>query len=345
MERPSNKDEVRHFLGMVTYLAKFVPQLSTISAPLRSLLEQKNEWIWSHEQEQCFLKLKEILTQESVLKFYDPEKSTRISADASQYGLGAVLLQQYDEQWLPVAYASRALTSTESRYAQIEKELLASLYACECFHQYVYGQTFEVETDHKPLVSIMFKPLNDCPVRIQRMLIRLQKYDVHMIYTQGKYMYTADTLSRAVDKGEHEDSEKSAETQAYVDMIVTSLPVTADKTEQIRRETNADETMKELKSTIQKGWPENKKDCPVKIQDYWNCRPELTVVDDIVLKGSKFVIPSSLRKQMLRRIHEGHLGEVKCKRRAREVMYWPRIMLVFSFVQLTSPLDVPLVCP
>ncbi|XP_038139714.1 uncharacterized protein LOC119782701 [Cyprinodon tularosa] len=257
--------------------------------------------------------------------FYDPERSTRISADASQFGLGAVLLQQHDGQWLPVAYASRALTSAESRYAQIEKELLASLYACERFHQYVYGQAFEVETDHKPLVSIMSKPLNDCPLRIQRMLIRLHKYDVHMLYTQGKYMYTADTLSRAVDKEESADSEKSAEIQAYVDMVVSSLPITGDRTEQIRRETSADEVLKELKITIQKGWPENRKDCPITVQDYWNCRAELTVVDDIVMKGSKFVIPSSLRKQMLQKIHEGHLGEVKCKRRAREVMYWPRI--------------------
>uniref|UniRef100_A0A3P9HQ00 Gypsy retrotransposon integrase-like protein 1 n=1 Tax=Oryzias latipes TaxID=8090 RepID=A0A3P9HQ00_ORYLA len=332
MERPTNKDEVRRFLGMVTYLAKFVPQLATLTTPLRSLLEQKNEWIWSHEQEQSFQKLKEVLTQEPVLKFYDPEKRTRISADASQHGLGAVLLQQHDEQWLPVAYASRALTGAESRYAQIEKELLASMYACERFHQYVYGQTFEVETDHKPLVSIMSKALSDCPVRIQRMLIRLQKYDVHMMYTKGKYMYTADTLSRAVDKDEKEDSGKGAEIQAYVDMILTSLPVTADRTEQIRTETNADETMKELKRTILKGWPENKKECPGKIQDFWNCRAELTVVDDIVLKGSKFVIPTSLRKQMLRKIHEGHLGEVKCKRRARDVMYWPRINPDDSFM-------------
>lgn len=138
---------------------------------------------------------------------------------------------------------------------------------------------------------------------------------LHMIYTQGKYMYTADTLSRAVDKEERADSENTVEIQAYVDMIVTSLPVTADRTEQIRRETNADETMKELKRTVQTGWPKNKKDCPTKIQDYRNCRAELTVVDDIVMKGSKFVIPLSLCKQMLQKIHKGHLGEVKCKRR------------------------------
>lgn len=133
-------------------------------------------------------------------------------------------------------------------------------------------------------------------------------------------MFTADTLSRAVDKEEPADSEK----RAYLDMVFTSLPVTEDRTEQIWRETFTDESMKELKSAILKGWHGKKKDCPVKIQDYWNCRAELTVVDNIVMKGSNLVIPSSLRKQMLQKIHKGHLGESKCKRRAR-VMYWLRI--------------------
>lgn len=110
MERPQNKEEVRRFLGTVTYLAKFIPQLSTISAPLRCLLEQKNEWIWAHEQEMCFPKLKCIITEETVLRYYDPQKSTRILADTSQYDLDSVLLQQHGESWQPVAYASRALT-------------------------------------------------------------------------------------------------------------------------------------------------------------------------------------------------------------------------------------------
>ena len=98
-----------------------------------------------------------------------------------------------------VAYASSALTGAEIRYAQIEKDLLVSTYACERFHQY---------TDHKPLVSIISKPLNDCPMRIQRMLIRLQKYDVKMIYTPGKLMFAADTFSSSQQVGELRHTEK-----------------------------------------------------------------------------------------------------------------------------------------
>lgn len=148
----------------------------------------------------------------------------RISAGASQYGLGADLLQQHEAAWQPVAYASRALSSAECNYVQIEKELLASTYGCERFHQYVYGQAFEVETDHKPLVSIMSTPLTDCPMLIQKMLIRLQRYDFKMIYTPGKYMCAADVLLRAVDKSERADDRTGADIQAYVNMIVTSLP-------------------------------------------------------------------------------------------------------------------------
>lgn len=96
----------------------------------------------------------------------------------------------------PVAYASRALTDTETRYAQIEKELLSVIFGLEKFHSYTYGRTVNVISDHKPLESIMKKPLHAAPKRLQRMLLRLQKYDIILQYRPGKEMYLADNLSR-----------------------------------------------------------------------------------------------------------------------------------------------------
>ena len=93
---------------------------------------------------------------------------------------------------------SRALTSAETRYAQIEKELLAIVFACKRFNAYLYGRDeVTVETEHKPLVSIVLKPLNLAPQRLQRMLLRLQKYNLVLKYKKGKDMFLADTLSRA----------------------------------------------------------------------------------------------------------------------------------------------------
>lgn len=155
-------------------------------------------------------------------------------------------------------------------------------YACEHFHQDIYGQGVEVETDHKPLVAVMSKPLTDCPIKIQRMLIKLQKYDVKMTYTLGKYMFAAEALSRAVDKHERQDSEKCADIQTYFDMIMTSLPLSSERAEQIRKEPAKDKIMKELKMMISRGWPEHKSDCPLGVQDYWTDRTELSVVDDSV---------------------------------------------------------------
>ncbi|KAK3732551.1 hypothetical protein QZH41_017842, partial [Actinostola sp. cb2023] len=97
----------------------------------------------------------------------------------------------------PIAYASRSLTETECKYAQIEKELLAVVFGCERFHQYIYAKEVTVETDHRPLVSIITKSLDKAPARLQRMLLRLQRYNIDLQYKPGKELYTADTLSRA----------------------------------------------------------------------------------------------------------------------------------------------------
>ena len=325
MERPTCRQDVQRFLGMINYQGKFIPDLSNKSAPLRSLLDKKNVWTWDHAQEDAWNLLKQALTKEPVLHFYDCKKQTKLSADASKNGLGAVLLQQHDQNWVPIAYASRSMTDAETRYAQIEKELLAITYACERFHQYIYGQQVEVETDHKPLIPLFVKSLNDCPLRIQRLLIRVQRYDLKVSYTPGKYMYTADTLSRAVDPKADRNAETEEDIKVYVDAIVKSMPVTSNKRVEIVEETKKDDQLQELLGAIRNGFPEKKQQCPVKIREYWNIRGELSEADGIIFKGSKIVVPISMRRYILNLIHEGHLGIEKCKKRAREVIYWPRI--------------------
>ena len=126
-------------------------------------------------------------------KFFDPKEEVEIWCDASDRGLGACLMQRGQ----PGAYASRSMTATEVNYAQIEKELLAILFAVERFEQCVYGRPVRIQTDHRPLESIFRKSLLSAPKRLQRMLLRLQKFDLQVSYKKGTEMYLADTLSRA----------------------------------------------------------------------------------------------------------------------------------------------------
>ena len=134
MPEPTDVSGIRRSLGMIIQLGKFTPHLAEITKPMRDLLSKKNDWTWGHAQQRCFAQLKESLMSTPVLALYNANRETTLSADASSYGLGAVLLQkQPDGEIRPVAYASRAMSVVEQRYAQIEKEALATTWACERF--------------------------------------------------------------------------------------------------------------------------------------------------------------------------------------------------------------------
>ncbi len=185
MPKPEDAEGVQRLNGFVNYLAKFLPSLADHMEPIRRLTRQDTEFTWTEEQDNALREIKRLVSTAPVLSYYDPKIELEIQCDASKKGLGAALLQNGK----PIAYASRTLTDTEQRYAQIEKETLAIVFSLEKFNQYTYGRHVKIQSDHKPLESILKKSLACAPRRLQGMMMRLQKYDYQVRYERGKNMH------------------------------------------------------------------------------------------------------------------------------------------------------------
>ena len=312
MAPPTNSKELQTFLGLATYMAPFIPNLSHHTASLRQLLKKENKFAWDASQQDVFDRIKNLISEEVTLTYFDPEKETVLQVDASTKGLGATLLQE-DK---PVAFASKALTDVESRYANIERELLAVVYGCEKFHTYLYGRSFTVQSDHKPLESIHLKHLTSAPPRLQRMLLRLQPYSLTIKYRQGADMEIADALSRLSPQ----------ETEPISDMDVQIHEIcpqfSSGILQEIRVASATDPELKELNDVVYNGWPTNIKQVPEILKPYWTFRDEITTEDGIAMKGQRIIIPHSMQSMILTKLHAGHQGSEKTKLRARTSVYW-----------------------
>lgn len=310
---PSNASQLKSFLGLITYLSSYIPHLSEQTASLRMLLRQDAEFDWLPCHQKAFENLKRIIENASALSFFDPKKPVVLQADASKEALGAALLQDNRV----IAFASKSLTDTEKRYANIEREMLACVFAAERFHCYVFGKPFVIESDHKPLEMIALKNLSAAPARLQRMLLRLQQYDYRIQYCPGSQMTLADSLSRmrTSTKG---DEIKLAVNVNYVQFAKPRL-------EELREETENDDSLRKLKQCIITGFPDHRKDIHQDIRAYWPFRDELCIDDGLVIKGSQIVVPTSLRNRFLADLHEGHQGITRTQRRAKTCIYWPNI--------------------
>ena len=192
MDPSASLADLQTFLGMVQFLSRFVPNLASLSANLWDLTKKSSEFQWGPEHQSAVDKVKEAVTSTSSLQYFDSTKPVTIQVDASTRGLGATLFQDKG----PIEYRSKLLTETETRYSNIEREMLAIVHGLEKFHYYAYGRHVTVETDHKPLEAIFKKHLSSSPPRIARMMLRIQKYDVEIKYVPGKNVPLADALSR-----------------------------------------------------------------------------------------------------------------------------------------------------
>nr|XP_039248050.1 uncharacterized protein K02A2.6-like [Styela clava] len=344
MPAPTNVSELRFFLGMVNQLGKFSRNLADISKPLRDLLSKKNSWIWEQSQIDSFQKVKQECLSKKVLSLYNPNSATIVSADASSYGLGATLKQKNsDGQWKSVAFASRAMNTTVQKYAQLEKEALAVTRACECFQDFLVGMHSMINTDHKPLVALFgTKSLDELPPRIQRFRLRLMRFSFDISHIPGKHLIIADTLSRApLDDMREEDIQLNEDSDIYVCSVIDEFPASEKRLQQIRVHLNEDIVCKEVINFCMHGWPDESRLNDV-LLPYYQVRDDLTVIDGLLLRGTRLVIPASLRLDILEKIHEGHMGIVKCRSRARSSVWWPYMnkWIKIALLQDTTSLTV-----
>ena len=154
LKKPENVQEVQAFLGKINYYERFIQNLSEKASPLYSLLKKSLKFEWTNDCQVAFQKLKTDVISATKLSHYDETKSLILATDASQRGIGAVLMQKQNDEERPIAHASKMLSSTQQRCSQFERRALSIIYGVKKFHQYLYGCKFTLITDHKPLVSI-----------------------------------------------------------------------------------------------------------------------------------------------------------------------------------------------
>ena len=327
MPAPTDKQGVMRLLGMATYLARFCPGFSEVTAPLRELLRADNAFCWRPAVHGvAFDKLKQMLTEAPVLAYFDATKPTVVQADSSQGGLAAVLMSG----GRPVAYASRCMTRAEQSYAQIEKECCAILFALERFHTFVSHRDLVVETDHKPLISIAKKALSSAPKRLQRMLLRLQRYSFTLVYRPGSTLLCADTLSRAYPPDDSTNGLGFAFDEEIAELNDEQMQelrlVASERTIGIMQAAAAgDEDYQSLRAQVTRGWPETASELPPELRQYFTFADEIVVSGGLMFKGNRVIVPLSARDLMLQRIHSSHIGVNACIRRARESVFLPGI--------------------
>ena len=352
---PPNADNLRSVLGTINYLGQYLPNLQIVMKPLNDLLKQDTEFCWGPVQQEAYDKVKQMVTSAPVLGYYDPSLPTVVSADASSYGVGGAIFQDHEGQLKPIAFCSRLLSKAEQNYAQIEKECLASAWVCEKFSMYLTGlDKFKLETDHKPLVPLMNnKDIDKCPVRVQRLLLRLMPFNFVAEHVPGKKLIVADLLSRipTSDPGQ-EVHHLVEEIETYVQAKLAQLPMSQDKLQQIRVASAGDPVVSRAIEFTVVGWPRYVRDVPKEIRHLWSVRAQLSVVDGLLVYRDRIVVPESLRTEILSKIHDGHWGITKCRERAAEAVWWPglsadieRIVKTCSYCQehATSQRKEPLI--
>lgn len=316
MGRPKNKKDLQTFLGVANYLRPFVPNLSELTAPLRELLMKNVIFLWTELHDRVVNEIKNHILNSKILVPFDVTQDIVIQCDASQNGLGCCLLQN----GRPISFASRSLSSAERNYSQIEKEMLSIIFACQKFNFYTYGRSVKVVNDHKPLLGIMDKEIHKIPsAKLQRMRLKLLNFDIKLEHAPGKTIVLADYLSRYMN-----EEEESSEDKSITESVLT-INATDERIKELQDETKKDEIFKIVKEYCLTGWPKSKNDCPETLRYLYKMRNEIFLDDDILFYKDRIMIPKTMRKMIVMKLHEPHFGIKKTMKRAQNSVFWPNI--------------------
>ncbi|XP_011869480.1 PREDICTED: uncharacterized protein K02A2.6-like, partial [Vollenhovia emeryi] len=314
MRRPQNITELRSFLGLINYYGRFIENLSDIVFPLNKLLQKNSTFNWTESCEKAFNNAKQAFLSEKCLAHFNPKLPLVLATDASSYGVGAVLSHTFPDGTEKVLqYASQTLSTTQRKYSQIDKEAYAIIFGIKKFHQFLYGNSFTLLTDHRSLVQI-FSPQKSLPLfsalRMQHYGLFLRGFNYKIKYRKSAEHANADCLSRLPLSNKIETHDVI---DAFLIETVNSFPIDAKI---VKAETQNDVNCQKLCKILEEKQGKAKR-------TFWNIDlNEFREINGVLMRDHRIVIPTKLRKQMLQELHVGHFGMTKMKNLARSYFWW-----------------------
>ncbi|UYV67003.1 K02A2.6-like, partial [Cordylochernes scorpioides] len=304
-KKPFDKTSLKSFLGMLSFYSKYIPNMSTLAGPLYQLLKKDNRWKWSSQCEKAFLNLKLTLLNSQALIHYSMKLPLTLTCDASAYGISGVLCHIVEGEEKPITFVSRTLSSAEVKYSQTEKEALAIVFATSKLRQYLFGRKFVLKSDHKALTTVFGNKRLLPPLianRLHRWALELSNFDFDIRYTNRDTMLCADAFSRL-------PLEEINSREDNIDLVthdISFLNVTPLDHLIIEEETNKDPVLNKLK--------------------------------EYLLEDPQAVIPRTCQDQMLKLLHQSHIGINRMKSLARSSVWWPKMdSQIEEFVKECSP--------
>ena len=302
------------------FYSRFLPSHSQVLQPLNRLLRKDVKWQWTVVEDAAFKEAKMLLLNSQTLVHFDERLPLYLSCDSSSYGAGAVLSHMIDGTYRPIAFASISLTSAQRNYSQIEKEALSIIFGLKKFHQFLYGRSFTIITDHKPLLQLFSptKPVpHHCAARLQRWALLLASYDYKLQFRPTAAHSDADSVSRLPLPDTFAPKSENSNCFFIDDDVSTFV-----SHKSIRRQTEQDITLSKVVRFVRDGWPTS---VEPDLVPYKSKQEGLTVEQGCLLWGTRIIIPPKLQKQVLTELHSTHPGIVKMKLLARSYVWWPNL--------------------